>query len=200
MPPNRRWRRGERPCQPTTGGGSSVGARTIPPARHHNLTVEGPQTFSTERAQHELKAGRAAGEQRIKEQTNAHVLAQEAKDNDLRRLTFKIVLLMLIGVLIFSFVVATKSTNGTTRSWAQGIVTTIKGGLVGGVVGYFTARAASSSPSSSCRPERTAHNRSTRPGFEALIPRRVVRLHQRGARPTAQTERWSAIADVGSSA
>jgi cation transport ATPase len=103
-------------------------------------TAEGQQAFSLEQAQHQLKADKAASDQRIKEQQTTHDLAEEKKDNDLKRLTFRIVLGVFIGVLVVSFIAAVWSDNASTRSWAQGIVTTIMGAIAGGVVGYFTGK------------------------------------------------------------
>jgi hypothetical protein len=96
-------------------------------------SAEGQQTFSIERGRHELRAADAA-----------HRREEQRKDNELRRHREKVVFYVVVGILVaglvVGFIVAVEADNADTRRWAQGIVTLLFGGIVGGITGYFTGR------------------------------------------------------------
>jgi uncharacterized membrane-anchored protein YjiN (DUF445 family) len=100
-----------------------------PTSSFSSSTTQGTQRFSAKQAEHELSRDR-----------QKHNLAEEAKDNDLRRQMLIVVGIVIFVVLAVSFIVAATSENDGTRAWAQGVVSTITGGIVGAVAGYFTGR------------------------------------------------------------
>lgn len=108
-----------------------------PQSRVRSNRTEGTQTLSTEQIDAQIKAIVATEKQHRETERHHHQLTEEQKDNELRRLALKVLMGVVVLCLITSFVVAIKTQNDTTRLWAQGIVTLILGGIVGGVTGYF---------------------------------------------------------------
>ena len=83
------------------------------------------------------------GQWEIDYETAAHKREQEKKDNDLRRLCFKVLLGLLVVIFIAAVLVASVNEDPGTREWAQTVVTTLVGGLLGALAGYFTAKGTS---------------------------------------------------------
>jgi hypothetical protein len=83
------------------------------------------------------------GQWQIDAETAAHKREQEKKDNDLRRFCIRVVLGLLIVVLCASALVGLLNEDPSIRQWAQNIFTTLIGGLLGAIAGYFTAKSGS---------------------------------------------------------
>jgi len=107
-------------------------------------TTEGVQTFSIERQQLALKAEDAAHKRRLAEKRIQHELDEATKENDQRRLRemigFRVVVGTVVLGLVVGFSVDVEADNADTRRFAQGLVTLLFGGIVGGLAGYFTGR------------------------------------------------------------
>jgi heme A synthase len=98
------------------------------------------QTWSVERGEWEIKRGSAEHRQRQEEERQQHELTEAKKDNEQRRRVFWLIVGLLIVILLISGAVGIANEDGETRRWAQNIVTTLIGGLLGAVAGYFTAK------------------------------------------------------------
>ncbi|MGH2614344.1 MAG: hypothetical protein ACRDJC_03830 [Thermomicrobiales bacterium] len=83
------------------------------------------------------------GQWEIDYETAAHRREQEKKDNELRRFCLTILVILLVVVLVVSGAVGVLNEEPNTRQWAQNIVTTLIGGLLGAIAGYFTAKGGS---------------------------------------------------------
>ena len=82
------------------------------------------------------------GQWAIDYEAAVHQREEEKKDNDLRRLCFRIILGLLVAALVAGALAGAFSDDPGTRQWAQNIVTTLIGGLLGAVAGYFSGRSA----------------------------------------------------------
>lgn len=103
----------------------------------------GGQTWSVERGEWELKRGTAEHKQQQERERQEHEFAEARKDNDLRRRCFWLIVGLLIAILVVSAAVGIANDDGDTRRWAQNVVTTMIGGLLGSVAGYLTAKGGS---------------------------------------------------------
>jgi hypothetical protein len=102
-----------------------------------NVTL-GDQSIEYAGVQIEIET--AAHQRRVEQQRLDHELDQKTKDNDLRRRSFWLVVVLLVVILSVSAAVGIGNENEETRRWAQNVVTTMIGGLLGAVAGYLTAR------------------------------------------------------------
>jgi hypothetical protein len=100
--------------------------------------ILGQQSF--EYASIEIQVEDAAHQRRVEQQRLDHELSEEAKNNDLRRKCFWLLVIVLVIVLGVSSVVEISNDQEETRRWAQNVVTTMIGGLLGAIAGYFTAK------------------------------------------------------------
>ena len=100
--------------------------------------ILGQQSF--EYASIEIQVEDAAHQRRVEQQRLDHELSEEAKNNDLRRKCFWLLVIVLVVVLGVSSVVGISNDQEETRRWAQNVVTTMIGGLLGAIAGYFTAK------------------------------------------------------------
>jgi hypothetical protein len=103
-------------------------------------SIQGRQSWSQEQAKHELRATSEAHKHSIELERQKHELREATKDNAQRRLAFNVVVGVLLAILVVSLFLAIQSENGTTRAWAQGVVSSVMGGIVGAVAGYFTGK------------------------------------------------------------
>jgi len=98
-------------------------------------SAEGQQTFSVERGKHELKAA-----------ADKHKQDEEKKDNKARRqregILFGVVLLVVLASWVTGFGMALFAENDWRQALGRDIVFLVLGGLLGGVAGYFTGKAA----------------------------------------------------------
>jgi hypothetical protein len=105
---------------------------------------EGRLAFSAELGQYELKAADAAHRRQVALAKLQHDLAEQRLDNARRRQREMVGFFAVVGIavvgLVVGFGVAVWSDNGDTRRWAQGLVTLLFGGIVGGLAGYFTGK------------------------------------------------------------
>jgi hypothetical protein len=92
----------------------------------------GGQTWSIEYGQWQIEAADAEPKRE-----------EERKDNDLRRFCLRLLVILLVVVLVVSAGVGVLNEEPTTRQWAQNIVTTLIGDLLGAIAGYFTAKGGS---------------------------------------------------------
>jgi hypothetical protein len=90
----------------------------------------GDQTWSVEYGQWQLDYEQAT-----------HRMEQEKKDNDLRRLCFKIILGLLVAAFFATAYLGFFHTDQSVRPVAQNAFTTLLGGFVGALAGYFSAKA-----------------------------------------------------------
>jgi hypothetical protein len=100
--------------------------------------ASGDQSFVV--AGREIEVEDAAHRRRVQQQQLDHDLTEERKDRDLRRKCFWLVVILLVAILTVSAVVGIGNDDEETRRWAQNVVTTMIGGLLGAVAGYLTAR------------------------------------------------------------
>jgi hypothetical protein len=100
--------------------------------------ASGDQSFAY--AGQEIEVEDAAHRRRVQQQQLDHDLTEERKDRDLRRKCFWLVVILLVAILSVSAVVGIGNDDEETRRWAQNVVTTMIGGLLGAVAGYLTAR------------------------------------------------------------
>jgi hypothetical protein len=89
----------------------------------------------------QIRVDEAAHKRAVEQQKLDHALLQESKDNDLRRRVFWLVVTLLLIVLAVSAAVGIGHDDEETRRWAQNVVTTMIGGLLGAIAGYLTAKA-----------------------------------------------------------
>jgi len=129
------------------GGGSQPQSLPAPPAAEAGgfvaTTLQGGQTFSLEQSEHQLRAEDPAHRRVLELEDHRLALEDRRKDNDLRRYCFGGVLRLLVIVLFFSGLQGVTNQDPTTKQRAQGLVTTLIGGLLGAIAGYFTAKAGS---------------------------------------------------------
>ena len=81
------------------------------------------------------------GQWEIDYQTAAHQREQEKKDNDLRRLCFKVILALLIMTFGATAFLGFFYEDESVRPVAQNAFTTLLGGFIGALAGYFSAKA-----------------------------------------------------------
>src|SRR4051794_38823036 len=93
--------------------------------------IVGQQSF--EYANIEIQVEDAAHQRRVEQQRLDHELSEEAKNNDLRRKCFGLLVIVLVIVLAVSSVVGISNDQEETRRWAQNVVTTMIGGLLGAI-------------------------------------------------------------------
>jgi hypothetical protein len=91
---------------------------------------EGSQTWSVEYGQWQLDREAAS-----------HRMEQEEKDNDLRRLCFKVILGLLVAAFFATAYLGFFHSDQSIRPVAQNAFTTLLGGFVGALAGYFSAKA-----------------------------------------------------------
>ena len=103
-------------------------------------TIRRHQTWSVEYGQWEIDYETAAHQREMERDRLKHDLEQKKKDNDLRRFCLQAVLLLLTAALIVSAAVGVINEDAGTRQWGQNIATTILGGLVGAIAGYFAGK------------------------------------------------------------
>jgi hypothetical protein len=102
--------------------------------------AEGAQTFNAEQGKHDIEVQSAAHQQNVELRRLDHELVEKRKDNNLRRVCFIAVLVLLAVALVVSGIVGIANNVPGTQQWAQNIVTTILGGLLGAIAGYFAGR------------------------------------------------------------
>jgi hypothetical protein len=100
----------------------------------------GLQTFSVEQTKLAQKAQADEHKRNLAKSHLDHDLAQQAKDNDLRRLCVRVVVVVIVGALLVSTVLVIVEPDPSKNQWAQGIATTILGSLLGAIAGYFAAK------------------------------------------------------------
>ena len=81
------------------------------------------------------------GQWQIDAETAAHNREQEKKDNDLRRLCFKVILALLVVAFFATAFLGFFYSDESVRPVAQNAFTTLLGGFVGALAGYFSAKA-----------------------------------------------------------
>lgn len=102
--------------------------------------AEGEQQLSMAEKKHDLRARAATHKQNMESQQRDYELQESKKDNELRR-RFLIIIMALLGLSLgASIAIAILNNDPATRQWAQGITTTILGGLLGAIAGYFVGR------------------------------------------------------------
>lgn len=97
--------------------------------------------FSASRGQHEIAILTTHADVQRAADDAKHKREETTRDNEQRRNIVYAVVLVVIAGLVVGSLVGTMAENDTTRTWAQGIVTLLLGGLLGAVGGYFTAKA-----------------------------------------------------------
>ena len=121
-----------------------TGATTSTVSSVVNSSTAGEQTFSAERGRHELKVAAEEHNRQMERLRTEQELAETREDNAQRRLREKIGFFVVVGIAVLGlgigFAVAVESQNDDTRRWAQGLVTLLFGGIVGGLAGYFTGK------------------------------------------------------------
>ncbi|MFT4039900.1 MAG: hypothetical protein QM692_17105 [Thermomicrobiales bacterium] len=100
----------------------------------------GAQEWILARGELEIRRDNAAHWHRQEEARLAQELALASRNNEVRRQMFWLLVTLLVVVLVTSGAVGILHDNEETRRWAQNIVTTMIGGLLGAVAGYFTAK------------------------------------------------------------
>jgi hypothetical protein len=100
----------------------------------------GLQTFSVEQTKLEQKAQADAHRRELAKTQLEHDLAQQAKDNELRRLCVRILICVIVVSLVVSAFIVVVEPDDSKNQWAQGIATTILGSLLGAIAGYFAAK------------------------------------------------------------
>ena len=90
----------------------------------------GSQTWSVEYGQWEIDYGDAE-----------HRRQEERKDNDLRRLCFKVILALLVITFAAAAYLGFFYGDQSIRPVAQNAFTTLLGGFIGALAGYFSAKA-----------------------------------------------------------
>lgn len=88
----------------------------------------------------EIRRANAEHWHRQEEARLTQELAKTARNNEVRRQMFWLLVTLLIVNLLVSDAVGILHDNAETRRWAQNVVTTMIGGLLGAVAGYFTAK------------------------------------------------------------
>ena len=97
-----------------------------------------------------ITASRSVGDQRwsveygqwqLDYEQAAHRMELEKKDNDLRRLCFKVILGLLVIAFFATGYLGFFYGDQSVRPVAQNAFTTLLGGFVGGLAGYFSAKA-----------------------------------------------------------
>jgi hypothetical protein len=81
------------------------------------------------------------GQWQIDAETAAHKREQEKKDNDLRRLCFKVILALLVVAFFATAFLGFLYSDQSIRPVAQNAFTTLLGGFIGALAGYFSAKA-----------------------------------------------------------
>jgi len=108
--------------------------------------AEGAQTFSPERAKHELTVEQRRAKIAEDAKENEARRSREEKDANARRLINEVLVFFGLGVLgialIACFIVGLKSKNEVTRQAMWAVVTIIIGGIIGGIAGYFAGKGA----------------------------------------------------------
>jgi hypothetical protein len=132
----------------TDEGDSSVGLKADLASRGdvqaRASVISASQTIGDQQfayADVQIRVDEAAHKRAVEQQKLDHTLLQESKDNDLRRRVFWVVVVLLLVVLIVSAAVGIGHDDEETRRWAQNVVTTMIGGLLGAIAGYLTAKA-----------------------------------------------------------
>jgi hypothetical protein len=100
--------------------------------------ILGQQSF--EYASIQIQVEDAAHQRRVEQQRLDHELIEKAKDNELHRNRFWLVVGLLVAILVVAGAVGIGHDQEETRRWAQNVVTTMIGGLLGAIAGYFTAK------------------------------------------------------------
>lgn len=99
----------------------------------------GLQTFSVEQTKLQQKADADAHRRELAKDKQDHELAERVKDNNLRRYCFGGVISVILLVLVISTILAFMGPVENRANW-MAIVTTILGGLVGAIAGYFAGK------------------------------------------------------------
>lgn len=122
--------------EPNAEGGEDESAPSFTGSR-----IEGQQSFSLERGEHELRSATAERKYQLDRLRTESQIEEERKENERRRererVLFYVVISLMVGGLVVGFLMATRAQDADTRRFGQGIVTLI----LGAVAGYFTGRA-----------------------------------------------------------
>ena len=102
--------------------------------------TQGSQTWSIERSKLELKAQADERKHEIEKDRVNHQLAETTKDNNLRRICIGGIVVMILLVLAVSTVMVIVEPADSKNQWAQSVVTTVLGSLLGAIAGYFAGR------------------------------------------------------------
>ncbi len=81
------------------------------------------------------------GQWEIDRAAATHKIDQEKKDNDLRRLCFMVILVLLVVTFCATAFVGFFYDDQDIRPVAQNAFTTLLGGFIGALAGYFSAKA-----------------------------------------------------------
>jgi len=99
----------------------------------------GLQTFSVEQTKLEQKAKADSHRRDLAKTKQDYELAEKTNDNNLRRWCFGGIVSVILLVLVISTILAFIGPAENRANW-MAIVTTILGGLVGAIAGYFAGK------------------------------------------------------------
>ncbi len=115
-----------------------LGAAHLSGSSFRESRAEGEQAFSHERSEHERRVQSAERKFELDRLKLEHLQAQERLHSASQRQREMMGFYVVVGVVVVGL--ALGPTLARTRRWAQGLVTLLIGGIVGGLAGYFTGK------------------------------------------------------------
>lgn len=125
-------------------GTDVLGAAHLSGSSFRESRAEGEQAFSKEQSEHERRVQSAERKFELDRLKLEHQQEQERLHSASQRHREVIGFYVVVGVVVIGLAVGsyvgTNAENAETRNWAQGMVTLLIGGIVGGLAGYTTGK------------------------------------------------------------